>query len=572
MKVKGHLLYYPEGKHDINLDNYIQKSQLKDALKSKVDSITKITYADLKNLRDNSQLIPGSLYRITDYQCTTTQENTRSAGHQFDIVLLALSKNKLAEEGWAMEHPTDVWDIQLHNGVVKKGYLYFDHTDPREGDMYNVVIAETLMGMQIHLAPSVIDEENKIINMDGYGETEFLQEGLQYSYFQNSNLSAWKVWYCLDNDTARFAWADDSLDEDTPANITVDYQHETIIITRDIREDREGYFGWRDNTDTLGFICYTTSQTPSIGDTIYKEALGGNIGDADIDVESFTPGHEGTSKKESIKVYISAEDIAPIGEYTLSAAKYQEGMPESIEIEGKIYYIWGANGEGAAGLTLSRIPKEGDKFYFINGNEIGYVISYQPENLVYNGRGVIYRLIDEFNNDIKYDFKNIQFKRTITDGQYDEEGDETWCYTLNVWYEGSCQDASVIGNTLPNDEGYINGVYDNNFGYATAYDLFIEGVDTFAFALGNNVVLSFDDSGYFGIYSNTIGNSFYSNTIGNEFNGNIIGNYFNNNIIGNIFNSNTVGNFFNDITISDGTNSKNYGNNGVELATKDDLN
>ena len=28
-------------------------------------------------------------------------------------------------------------------------------------------------------------------------------------YFSNSNLSAWKLWYCLDNDHSRFKWADD---------------------------------------------------------------------------------------------------------------------------------------------------------------------------------------------------------------------------------------------------------------------------------------------------------------------------------------------------------------------------
>ena len=93
------------------------------------------THAELKAMRDAGKLTPGALYRITDYQCTTTQANTRSAGHQFDIVLLALSNNKLAEEGWAMMHEND-------------------------------------------------------------------------TYFANSNLSAWKIWYCLDNDTSRFAWAD----------------------------------------------------------------------------------------------------------------------------------------------------------------------------------------------------------------------------------------------------------------------------------------------------------------------------------------------------------------------------
>ena len=62
-------------------------------------TLVEVTHAELKAMRDAGKLTPGALYRITDYQCTTTQENTRSAGHQFDIVLLALSEDKLAEEG-----------------------------------------------------------------------------------------------------------------------------------------------------------------------------------------------------------------------------------------------------------------------------------------------------------------------------------------------------------------------------------------------------------------------------------------------------------------------------------------
>ena len=74
-------------------------------------------------------------YRITDYACTTTQENTRSAGHPFDIIVTADSENTLNEEARAIQH---------------------------QGD----------------------------------------------TYFADCDLSAWKIWYCLDNDATRFAWAD----------------------------------------------------------------------------------------------------------------------------------------------------------------------------------------------------------------------------------------------------------------------------------------------------------------------------------------------------------------------------
>lgn len=97
--------------------------------------VQEITWAELKALRDNSNLTSGQFYRITDYQCTTVQSNTRSAGHQFDIIVLALSKNTLSEQAYAALHSGD-------------------------------------------------------------------------TYFANNDLSAWKLWYCLDNDTDRFAWAD----------------------------------------------------------------------------------------------------------------------------------------------------------------------------------------------------------------------------------------------------------------------------------------------------------------------------------------------------------------------------
>lgn len=99
--------------------------------------IQEITYHDLKQLRDNSKLVPGTTYRITDYTCTTSQEGTQSAGHVFDILVTADDVNVLNENAHAIQHSGD-------------------------------------------------------------------------TYFANSDLSAWELKYCLDNDINRFAWADDS--------------------------------------------------------------------------------------------------------------------------------------------------------------------------------------------------------------------------------------------------------------------------------------------------------------------------------------------------------------------------
>ncbi|MBD5163510.1 MAG: hypothetical protein HDT09_02260 [Bacteroidales bacterium] len=94
------------------------------------------TYSDLKWWRDTNRLIPGARYRITDFVTTVANDpEARSAGHQFDLIVLATDKGELSEEAMALAHKDD-------------------------------------------------------------------------AYFRNANLSAWKVWYCLDNNTTRFGWAD----------------------------------------------------------------------------------------------------------------------------------------------------------------------------------------------------------------------------------------------------------------------------------------------------------------------------------------------------------------------------
>lgn len=308
-------------------------------------NMTEITRQELKNKRNAGELTPGSLYRITDYNCTTTQENTQSAGHQFDIVLLALGANKLAEEGWAMMHD-NIYDVTFSDGVTKKCYIYF-----QSSDSVNVVILDTLLGSQ-GLGPDgdiFIKEDDKTATVE-FPITYLDEENVPYNYFQNSNLSAWKVWYCLDNDADRFAWADDSLDISRAAYITVNIAGQSLPAYRNTNLDTSNFYGWESRTHDF----WTNSEDPQVGDTIYNS----NGVATEFLVESFTPQYEGTN-----------------------------------------------------------LP---------------------------NGRGVIFRLIDEWNNDCPYDFKNIQFLRPLTDGMYDEDGGtNTWCYTtgetaldidLSIWH------------------------------------------------------------------------------------------------------------------------------------------
>lgn len=106
---------------------------------------TSVTYAELVAIQDAGELIPGTFYRITDYECTSIQENTIPANHRFDIILLATSATELNEDAWATKHE-------------------FTTTEQQS------------MPLEVH-------------------------------YFDNSNLNAWKIKYSLKNDPARFYWA-----------------------------------------------------------------------------------------------------------------------------------------------------------------------------------------------------------------------------------------------------------------------------------------------------------------------------------------------------------------------------
>lgn len=127
--------------------NFQQKAtviqQLLNDIPEKVGQMLNVTHAELVALRDAGTLQAGRHYRITDYVTTTNSDAdsmtgeamVRSAGHPFDVIVLATSANTISETARAI----------LHGG----------------------------------------DE-----------------------YFAGQNLQAWQLWYTLDNDKTRFAWAD----------------------------------------------------------------------------------------------------------------------------------------------------------------------------------------------------------------------------------------------------------------------------------------------------------------------------------------------------------------------------
>lgn len=121
--VEGKNAYEKIGTTEIDLSAYATHENLAaekegritadKALNKRIDEIAEkkavipISYTDLVSLRNLGKLTEGTWYRITDYVTTTTQEESQSAGHAFDIIVLALSTDKLKENAFAIQHEGD---------------------------------------------------------------------------------------------------------------------------------------------------------------------------------------------------------------------------------------------------------------------------------------------------------------------------------------------------------------------------------------------------------------------------------------------------------------------------------
>lgn len=89
------------------------------------DNLKEVTYLELTTMVNEATLVPGTFYRITDYN-TVVNEVTgeyKSAGHQFDIIVHALSANTLSENASAISHEGETYfseDTPFTSGDVCK--------------------------------------------------------------------------------------------------------------------------------------------------------------------------------------------------------------------------------------------------------------------------------------------------------------------------------------------------------------------------------------------------------------------------------------------------------------------
>ncbi|MEE1091343.1 MAG: hypothetical protein UH103_07960 [Paludibacteraceae bacterium] len=312
------------------------------------------TWAELKAMRDNSQLTVGCLYRITDYETIISGEDVQSAGHVFDIIVLATDVNQLSEDAMAVHSARDT-------------------------------------------------------------------EG----YFANAKLEAWELKYCLDNDTAKFAWASDGVEK------------------------------WIIDLSGITFNA----------------------------------------------ILISTDDHT------------YEGFPYkfTVNVENQLAEFYFAHLELEEGEGF--IPNK-----FVSG---GIVQDDMPISLIHinseEGKGVIYKMIDEHNNSCGYDFKNVQFKRykitatkenpseeecifynqyvglkpkeepqTLPDGYDIDINDYKYLYTFSIITNVDVKDNSLGLDLTSDGIGFFKLCKQNTI----KENISVFSGLAFAFALNNNVFVS----------------------------------------------------------------------------------
>ena len=231
-----------------------------------------------------------------------------------------------------------------------------------------------------------------------------------------------------------------------------------------------------------------------------------------------------------------------------------------------------------------------------------------------NGKGVIYFMKDEFDNEVPYDFKNIKFKRfkvvscinysfeQAFSGRYfgqmdtsvftidpldfkfvftfHDEEDDSEVSTMYKIGHGEFFGSNIIGGnfyaTAVDDLKYLtlhlnNCVFlgnhikknvfglefeNNTFGNVINYNTF--GNNIYSNIFGNNIETNTFRNN---IYSNTFGNNINSNTFGNNIYSNTFGDSLVSNTFGNDINYNTFGNDIGYNTFGDSINYNTFGNN-----------
>ena len=362
-----------------------------------VSFMTRINHSELKSLRDNSKLIPGMFYRITDYVCTTAQADTRAMNNKFDIIVQALSENTLSENASA--------DYHWVEGVV-------------EGVTFNpsVVGDDTMLvgGTVIPYYYEYIDVSDSEGGMNEYKQTDIF---IAYGYLENNNGVTVPVIYKTD-EVGVGEEPDPEFEDPDYEDIfyyvgTANIDGVTYDKWRKIERSGEARLTW-DSTGKAYLYTNIITVVPK------DESIQPNVANLhawelkyclDNDTTRFAWAMDGTA-------IVNLESILSNGQPLTRQPEF-DGCSGNDEY----YYAWGTQADVDDADVNNFWYSKSDEL--LTGDEVMTIEgSYDIVEVAELGKGVIYYMKDEHGNECPYDFKNITFifdeEETFTFS--DEEG------------------------------------------------------------------------------------------------------------------------------------------------------
>jgi len=478
------------------------------------------TYAEIKALRDSGNLVPGTFYRMTDYNTIITGSydlsvlgaqgylhNAVSAGHQFDLVLLATDEGHLSEDAKAVLH---------------------------EGDTY---------------------------------------------FTGKANLDAWEIKYDLDNNTDKYAWANTNgkgviwwMKDEWNNQAGYDFKNIQFLRYALKKADPQG-----DYTPSATSLVYDAATQPNRYGSMYQifTALQAYMKDGSY----VNPWIKGNGKADYD--FAVGSNILGVIQFAEPNAQYMAAFNADLYYtfdyldETSTHIDASFNLHTKIPCTENYISLEKDPVsavLFNVLNKLGLGGSVWETNSIY-----VAGLQSAVWDDISHNYlSGHNWCNTFGDNCYSNTfgdtcssntfGDSCYSNTFGDSCYSNTFGDSCYSNTFGNDcysNTFGNDCYSNTFGDDCDNNTFGNSCDsnTFGNSCDNNTFGNNCDNNTFGnsCYSNTFGNSCYSNTFGNSCDNNTFGNNCNSNTFGNSCDNNTFGNNCNSNTFGDSCGSNTFG-------------
>lgn len=349
-----------------------------------------ITYSELKELKLSGTLSAGVFYRITDYECSTTQANTRCANHPFDIIVQALDNHTLSELAHAIAREDDTYFALANLNAWRLKYTLENDTTKHSWAKVEVL-------------------EKPALWSSDWGVLEERYDNGDSSNYEIATVDGKRIFLYRPTNPTSFLDGLSFVRKVTSGTVTTPngFIYEADSAPYEDGSEEEGYsWNWSDVYE----IRVKTASGKYVA-TLYHDTDGTYYDSNDSD-NMWPITFDPNAKWSDNEVYL----FTPDGGVEDWWQEIMGGVFGEVSYEpytgpiNSLYYAF--DNPLYKGTTLSvKMLSDKQHVYFINEDEdyfdtVAYSAYVAHEE---GGKGVIYEMIDEHGNHCPFDFKNMQF-------------------------------------------------------------------------------------------------------------------------------------------------------------------